>query len=164
MTLDDLLALLPDNSTGEISAADMRTIVTDLYNAAHPLYLDRVNQGPVTLPAAPSWANIPTSMPQTVTFTDITVCQMCISVNLDTGGANNAVQAALDLSGATVVAAGSRPEQVLWVGGKQQVQSTVEVSSLQTFNPGTTTLQPKYTAQAANAVVSAMAFMVTVIS
>lgn len=32
--LDDMLALLPDNFTGEISAGDMRTIVTDLYNLA----------------------------------------------------------------------------------------------------------------------------------
>lgn len=34
MTLDDLLALLPDNNTGEISAADMRTIVTELFKLA----------------------------------------------------------------------------------------------------------------------------------
>lgn len=32
--LDDMLALLPDNFTGAISAGDMRTIVTDLYNLA----------------------------------------------------------------------------------------------------------------------------------
>jgi hypothetical protein len=32
MTLDDLLALLPDNTSGEISAADLRTIVTELWN------------------------------------------------------------------------------------------------------------------------------------
>jgi hypothetical protein len=30
--LDDMLALLPDNTSGEISADDMRVIVTDLYN------------------------------------------------------------------------------------------------------------------------------------
>jgi hypothetical protein len=35
MTLSDMLALLPDNTTGEISPADMRAIVTDLYNAAN---------------------------------------------------------------------------------------------------------------------------------
>jgi hypothetical protein len=35
VTLDELLALLPDNTTGEISPADLRTIVTDLYNYAH---------------------------------------------------------------------------------------------------------------------------------
>ena len=32
--LDDMLALIPDNFTGEISAGDMRTVVTDLYNLA----------------------------------------------------------------------------------------------------------------------------------
>jgi hypothetical protein len=32
LTLDELLALLPDNTTGEIAAADMRTIVTELWN------------------------------------------------------------------------------------------------------------------------------------
>lgn len=34
-TLDDLLALLPDNTSGDISAADLRTIVTELYNDAN---------------------------------------------------------------------------------------------------------------------------------
>lgn len=32
MTLDQLLALLPDNDQGEVSAADMRTIVTELFD------------------------------------------------------------------------------------------------------------------------------------
>lgn len=31
MTLDELLALLPDNDTGAIDASDLRTIVTELY-------------------------------------------------------------------------------------------------------------------------------------
>jgi len=35
MTLDELLALLPDNTSGEISPADLRAVVTDLYDAAH---------------------------------------------------------------------------------------------------------------------------------
>lgn len=34
MTLDDLLALLPDNSSGQISAADLRTVVTELWAQA----------------------------------------------------------------------------------------------------------------------------------
>jgi hypothetical protein len=34
MTLDELLALLPDNNTGAIDAADLRTIVTDLFTKA----------------------------------------------------------------------------------------------------------------------------------
>lgn len=33
-TLDDLLALLPDNDTGEIDAADLRTIVTAIWGEA----------------------------------------------------------------------------------------------------------------------------------
>lgn len=33
-TLDDLLALLPDNTTGDIGADDLRTIVTELWNLA----------------------------------------------------------------------------------------------------------------------------------
>lgn len=32
MTLEELLALLPDNNTGAIDAADLRTIVTELWN------------------------------------------------------------------------------------------------------------------------------------
>jgi hypothetical protein len=35
MTLDEMLALLPDNTTGQISAADLRAVVTDLYHAAN---------------------------------------------------------------------------------------------------------------------------------
>lgn len=33
MTLEELLALLPDNDTGDIDAADLRTIVTELATA-----------------------------------------------------------------------------------------------------------------------------------
>ena len=32
MTLEELLALLPDNTTGQITAADLRAVVTELYN------------------------------------------------------------------------------------------------------------------------------------
>jgi len=35
MTLDDLLALLPDEPDGNISAADMRVIVEELFKTAH---------------------------------------------------------------------------------------------------------------------------------
>lgn len=34
MTLDEMLALLPDNDSGEITAADLRTIITELYQLA----------------------------------------------------------------------------------------------------------------------------------
>lgn len=36
-TLDELLALLPDNTSGAIDAADLRTIVTDLFNTSADL-------------------------------------------------------------------------------------------------------------------------------
>jgi hypothetical protein len=35
MTLDEMLALLPDNTTGAIDAADLRAIVADLFTAAN---------------------------------------------------------------------------------------------------------------------------------
>jgi hypothetical protein len=35
LELDELLALLPDNTTGAIDAADLRTIVTELFTAAN---------------------------------------------------------------------------------------------------------------------------------
>jgi acid phosphatase family membrane protein YuiD len=38
--LDDMLALLPDNTSGEIGADDLRIIVTDLYNNAQPVDSD----------------------------------------------------------------------------------------------------------------------------
>jgi len=38
MNLDEMLALLPDNDTGEIGADDLRTIVTELYIAAHTIF------------------------------------------------------------------------------------------------------------------------------
>lgn len=38
--LDDMLALLPDNTSGDIGADDLRTVVTDLYNAAQPIDAD----------------------------------------------------------------------------------------------------------------------------
>jgi hypothetical protein len=35
MTLNQILALLPDNTTGQISAADLRSIITEIFNAAY---------------------------------------------------------------------------------------------------------------------------------
>jgi hypothetical protein len=37
MTLEELLALLPDNTTGAIDASDLRAIVTELYNISGSL-------------------------------------------------------------------------------------------------------------------------------
>jgi hypothetical protein len=149
-----------DDLNAYLSALDSR-----LTKLESPLpYWDVVNQGPVTLPATAAWTTVPTTGVQAITFPNDTVCQMVISCNLDSAVNNNQVQLALDLSGATVVPAGSRPEQVLWAGGKQAVQSTLECTSVQTFLAGTTNLAVMYTAQQANAIVSAMALIITIVS
>jgi hypothetical protein len=161
--LDDLLALLPDNTTGEISPADMRTIVTSLYNDANPSYANVVPGGTFNLAVHAAYTALTPAVVGSTSFDTPTEVQVIISANVDTLAANNAVQVALDLSGATVVAAGSKPEQVLWVGGKQQVQSTLEVTYLQSFAAGTTNLQVMYTAQAA-ATLTGLAVIVGVVS
>jgi hypothetical protein len=164
MTLDELLALLPDNNTGAITPADMRTIVTELYNAAHPPYQNVVNQGPANLVTHATWTPVPGTGPfNYIIADDNTVVQFILSLNADTLANGNQVQVGLDISGATVVPVGSKPEQVLWIGGKQQVQATLEVTFLQTLMAGTNIIAPEYTAQAA-ATLSAMAVIANVVS
>ena len=77
---------------------------------------------------------------------------------------NNQIQLGLDVSGATTVPVGSKPEQVLLVGGKQQVQSTVEVTYIQHLAAGTSNIALEYTAQVAGAVLTAMAVIASVVS
>ena len=163
MTLDDLLALLPDNTTGAISPADMRTIVTELYNDANPAYLNVVNQGPATLAVNAAFVAVPGTTTHPFTLEDAQDVEFIVSVNVDTQSTNNQVQVGLDLTGATVVPVGSKPEQVLWIGGKQQVQSTLEITFLQRLSAGVTNIQLKYTAQAA-ATLTAMAAIAAVVS
>ena len=164
MDLADLLALLPDNSSGEISPADMRTIVTELYNDANPPYLNVVNQGPASLVTNAAWTSVPgTSVFPFTVNEDYADLEFVLSLNVDTQANNNAVQVGLDLTGATVVPVGSKPEQVLWVGGRQSVQVTLEETFIQRLNTGTTNIALKYTAQSA-ATLSAMAVIAAVIS
>jgi hypothetical protein len=165
MTLDQLLALLPDNTTGQISAADMRTIVTELYNDANPPYLNVVNQGPATLAATgATWTAVPGTGPYGLTLAEDQDMMFVLSLNADSMVNNNQIQVGLDLSGATTVAVGSKPEQVLLIGGKQQVQATVEVTFVQHVAAGTTNVALKYTAQANSGQLSAMAVIASVIS
>ena len=164
MTLDDLLALLPDNTTGAISAADMRTIVTELYNDANPAYINVVNQGPATLAVNAAFVAVPGTNPYALTLTQADDLQFVLSLNVDSMVNANQIQVGLDLTGATVVPVGSKPEQVLLVGGKQQVQARLEVTFIQRLLAGTTNLQLKYTAQAAGGVLSAMAVLAAVVS
>jgi len=162
--LDDLLALLPDNVTGDISPADLRTVVTELYNDANPPYANVVNQGPATLAVAAAWTAVPGTAPYAFTLVDPADVQFCLSLNVDSVANNNQIQVGLDMSGATTVAVGSKPEQVLLIGGKQQVQATLEVTFIQALAAGTTNLALKYTAQVAGGLLSAMAVIATTIS
>jgi hypothetical protein len=163
MNLDDMLALLPDNTTGAITPADMRAIVTELYNDANPAYTNIVNQGPANLVNNAAWTPVPGTNPFAYTNSEDQDLELVISLNIDTMGANNAVQVGLDLTGTNVIGVGSKPEQVLWVGGKQAVQATVEVTYIQHLLAGTTNFQLKYTAQG-NAQLTAMAVIAAVIS
>jgi len=163
-SLDDLLALLPDNTTGDISPADMRTIVTELYNDANPPFANVVNQGPATLAAAGTWTPVPGTSSYPFTLAENQDVMFVLSLNVDSAVNSNQIQVGLDLSGATVVPVGSKPEQVLLVGSKQQVQATLEVTFLAKLNAGTTNIALKYTAQAAGGVLSAMAVIASVVS
>ena len=163
MNLNELLALFPDNTTGQISPADLRTAITELYNDANPPYANVVNQGPANLVANAAWTVVPGTNPFAYTAPEDQDLEFVLSLNVDTLGANNAVQIGLDLTAATVVPVGSKPEQVLWIGGKQQVQATAEVTFIQHLVAGTTNIQLKYTAQGA-ATLSAMAVIAAVIS
>ena len=164
MTLDDLLALLPDNSSGQISPADMRTIVTELYNDANPAYINVVNQGPATLAVNAAFTPVPGTAAYPLTLAEAQDMQFVLSTNVDSVVNSNQIQVGLDLSGATVVPVGSKPEQVLLVGGKQQVQARLEVTFMAHLAAGTTNVAMKYTAQAAGGILSAMAVMASVVS
>jgi hypothetical protein len=164
VTLDDLLALLPDNTSGMISPADMRTIVTELYTDANPPYANVVNQGPATLAVAAGWTAVPGTSAYPFTVDDVTDVQFVLSLNVDSMANNNQIQVGLDLTGATVVPVGSKPEQVLLVGGKQQVQARLEVTFIAHLAAGTTNIALKYTAQVAGGVLSAMAVLASVVS
>jgi hypothetical protein len=166
MDLADLLALLPDNSSGEISPADLRTIVTELYNDANPPYVNVVNQGPFTLPASAGWAAVPGAVftAGALNLGEDADVEFVISAKLDTMVNNNAVQLAVDMTGANVIAAGTNPEQVLWAGGKQQIQATMEVTFMAHLAAGVTNLAAWYTAQGSGAQVSALALIAAVVS
>jgi hypothetical protein len=165
VNLDQLLALLPDNTTGAITPADLRTIVTELYNDANPPFINVVNQGPATLAATgATWTAVPGTSPYALTLAEDEDMLFVVSLNVDSMVNSNQIQLGLDATGATTVPVGSKPEQVLLVGGKQQVQSTVEVTYMQHMTAGTTSLALMYTAQAAGGQLTAMAVIASVVS
>jgi hypothetical protein len=146
MTLDELLALLPDNTTGEISPADIRAVVTNLF--IEPTHAaDASSAGPYNLFATPIFTVLPgsTATPLVLDRGPVPVL-LTLSAYLDSGVNSNDVSLALDLSGATLAPAGGKPEQTLRVGGKQFVAATVSISYLQTFEIGTTNVTVRYKA------------------
>jgi hypothetical protein len=141
MTLDELLALLPDNTAGEIGADDMRTITTELYNKG-ALFATGTVAGPLALGAAAAWT--PLGTPRDFTLAADHPCLLILSAYLDTAVNNNAVELALALTGATVVP--PQDHQRLRAGAKQTVDVTLSISYVQALAAGTTTIAAQYKA------------------
>lgn len=153
MTLDELLALLPDNESGDITAADLRTIVTELY--APQMNEQRNVPGPYSLPVTANFVDLPPPGPLTGLLTTVESGPALVSFSayMDSGSNNNNVSLGIDLSGATNLPAGA-PGQVLRVGGKQPVQGTISLTYLQEFNEGDTVVAVEYKASATGAIIS----------
>jgi hypothetical protein len=150
-TLEELLALLPDNTTGDISAADMRTIVTNLYDRAG----ETVIPGPFTnLAAAAAFTSFPTPLTQVVTAVADRTILVNFAAYIDTDVNNNDVSLGVQLSGATVEAAGAEPAHTLRLGGKTLVAATICLSYVETINAGDTTMEIMYKASLAGTDVS----------
>jgi hypothetical protein len=123
-----------------------------------------VNQGPATLGVAGPWTAVPGTSAYPFTLSENQDVLFVLSLNVDSVANNNQIQVGLDMTGATTVVVGTNPEQVLLVGGKQQLQATLEVSFIVKMNAGTTNIALKYTAQVAGGILSAMAVLASVVS
>jgi hypothetical protein len=128
-------------------------------------YRNIVNPGPFTLPLSAAWRSLPAPGPVTgsIALSKVRTLMLVISCDIDSMVNNNQIRVGLDLTGATVVPVGSKPEQNIWIGGKQAVQSTMEVTYIQTLQPGTTNIDTQYNASQANAVLSNLAVIATVL-
>ena len=159
MSLSDLIALLPDNTTGAITAGNMRTIVTELYT---PTPTKGVAAGPFSnLPIATTFASLPAPGPVTASLTldEATTILVFLGAYIDSGANNNVVDLGLDLSGATVIAVGSKLEEVIQVGGKSWIQMSLQVVFAEPFAVGTTNFDVRYKATVAGANISNIALM-----
>jgi len=156
MPLADLLALLPDNTTGEISPADLRTIITDLYTTSGV----QIAPGPWNgLAASAAFIPFPTPVPPVVTM-NLAVAGpllICISGYIDTVNNNNEVALGLDVTGATTIPAGSSSGQTLRLGARQATKATDSLSYVQMFNAGLTSFEARYTSQLSGTNISDMA-------
>jgi hypothetical protein len=149
-TLNELLALFPDNDTGDIGADDLRTAVTELWSAAYEYY----TPGPWTnLPAAAAFRSLPAPFSFDVTFESQRRVLVSLDAYFDSAVVNNAISFGLTLSGATAVPAGGG-NQTIRLGGKQPVSSTVSTCFIQVFEQGVTTVEAMYKASAGGATIS----------
>ena len=159
MSLSDLIALLPDNTTGAITAGNMRTIVTELYT---PTPTKNVAAGPFSnLPIATTFTPLPAPGPVSgsLTLDEATTILVFLGAYIDSGANNNVVDLGIDLSGATVVAVGSKLEEVIQVGGKSWIQISLQVVFAEPFAVGTTNFDVRYKASVAGANISNVALM-----
>jgi hypothetical protein len=161
VTLDEMLAMLQDNTSGDITAAALRAIVTDLFTASvsgnQPGPWPGLAASPVYVPLNPD-ATVDISLalasPVLVTFT----------AYVDTAVNNNEVGLAIALTGATNVAAGSNKWQTLRQGAKTATTRTASITYLQDFGQGTTTAELRYTAAQAGATISDLALDLVVLA
>lgn len=85
MDLSEMLALLPDNSTGEISAGDLRAIVTALYD-----------RGQIGQSFSYLWTTTPGPGAGKVTMTAWTTAATVVQISETTDDGQNLTFAALD--------------------------------------------------------------------
>jgi hypothetical protein len=148
MTLDEMLALLPDNTTGQISPADLRAIVTDLYTG--PVYNNY--PGPwISLPAAASYTSLPTPLTLTIPLAIDRPLLVTLTAYIDTAVNNNEVALSFAYTGATVSPAGSEIWRNMRLGAKVATQSSQCHTWVQLLNAGETVAELKYTAEQAGA-------------
>lgn len=145
MTLDELLALLPDNTNGDITAADLRTIVSELY--APPMNDQLNHPGPFSLVKALSYAPLPAPGPAAGLLTMVESGPVLMSISGYVDSSGHDISMSLELSGATNLAAGA-PGKVLRIGTRTAVQCTLSDTFLQDFNEGDTVVEVKYIADA----------------
>lgn len=136
---------------------DLNAYLADLDNRVDALEADtpqvvrQVQAGPITLPAASNWTSLPTPFIMNINPTVRSNVLVSFSAYIDTNVNANEVKFAGEVSGANTSPAGQPPEHTLRVGGKQEVDMTVNLTYVVTFDPGATTIEIKYTAALAGA-------------
>jgi hypothetical protein len=113
------------------------------------LFNTDVSHGPFNnLPASPNFISLPSPGPVKA---DVNVSQphavlTILTAYIDSNIANNEISLAINMSGATNKIAGALPEQILKVGGKQPVSSTMSISYIDNYVIGISTVELLYKA------------------